>query len=62
MRELFSIEEKKMKARYKILIIVVVALIPTSFFVPEVFLLFYLDQFESNENCDVIGRQLGLDK
>lgn len=44
-----------MKTRYKIFFIVIASLIAISFFVPEVFLLFYIDKFESNENCDAIG-------
>lgn len=44
-----------MKTRYKISITAIVSLTIISFFVPEVFLIFYLDKFESNDNCNAIG-------
>ena len=41
-----------MKTRYKIMIIVIIAFIPMSFFFPQVFLVFHLDKFEISDECN----------
>lgn len=44
-----------MKTRYKILIIICLSFIPISFFFPQVFLIFHLDKYETNEQCDKVN-------
>ena len=44
-----------MKTRYKILITVCLSFIPFSFFVPDVFLIFHLDKYETSEKCDTVN-------
>jgi len=45
-----------MKTRYKIIIVIVcLSFIPFSMIFPDVFLIFHLDKYETNEICDSIG-------
>lgn len=44
-----------MKSRYKIIIIICLSFIPISIFFPQVFLIFHLDKYETNEICDTLN-------
>lgn len=41
-----------MKTRYKIIIVIMCAFLPISFVFPQIFLIFHLDKYETNEICD----------
>lgn len=44
-----------MKTSYKIVIIIGLSFIPISFFVPQVFLIFHLDKYETSQKCDTLN-------
>ncbi|QLH06493.1 hypothetical protein [Nitrosopumilus ureiphilus] len=44
-----------MKARYKIIILILIIWIPVSLFFPDIFLIFHLDKFETNNKCEKLN-------
>lgn len=44
-----------MKTRYKIIIIAICAFLPISYVLPQFFLVFHLDKYETNVTCDALN-------
>lgn len=44
-----------MKTRTKIILVIIIAFVPTSIFFPQVFLVFHLDEFEISNECNSLN-------